>query len=199
VRIEKLHDLLVRLYAHPRRRLTLLVGVDGPPGSGKSSFARALATLDHGLELVEVDQFRPVEGETPAPTRGGHPGDVNPAFDWRRLRGQVLLPLSRDARARYQAYDPARERLGAWREIAVGGVVLVEGAHSCMRQLATFYDFRIWVDSPHDVRRRRLREKGVLDGTVEAPHVSEETARDAHLRVDGSALLDVSLQYARVL
>ena len=38
MRVEKLRDLIARLHARPRRRLTLLVGVDGPAGAGKTAF-----------------------------------------------------------------------------------------------------------------------------------------------------------------
>src|SRR5438445_429130 len=57
VRVEKLDGLVARLHAHPRRRLTLLVGVDGPPGSGKTTLACAVARLDPGIELVRMEEF----------------------------------------------------------------------------------------------------------------------------------------------
>ena len=96
MRVEKLGGLVARLHAHPRRRLTLLVGVDGPPGSGKTTLAAALASLDPGIEQVEMDGFRIVPGET-------SDEEVAPGLDWRRLRNHVLLPLSRDVPGRYQA------------------------------------------------------------------------------------------------
>src|SRR2546429_89522 len=54
VRVEKLRDLIARLHALPRRRLTLLVGVDGPAGAGKTTFTRALTALDPGLDVIQT-------------------------------------------------------------------------------------------------------------------------------------------------
>src|SRR5207237_1144053 len=128
VRVEKLGGLVARLHAHPRRRLTLLVGVDGPPGSGKTTLTRALAGLDPGIERVEMEEFR-------LGAEGSPSDDVAPGLDWRRLRSHVLLPLSRDLAGRYQPWGPESCSLGPWRELPVGGIVMVEGRCALIKQL----------------------------------------------------------------
>jgi uridine kinase len=204
VRVEKLRDLIARLHARPRRRLTLLVGVDGPAGAGKTTFTRALVALDPGLDVIQMDDFGLASAErVPADDER-----VAAELDWRRLRSSVLLPLSRDQPARYQRYDPATDGMAEWRMVPVGGIVIVEGRFACMKALTTFYDFRIWVDSPREVRLRRLdRSNGstpIADGpwlpAEEAYLASQDPAAAAHLRVDGSGAVahDPAREYVRL-
>lgn len=104
------------------------------------------------------------------------------AVDWRRFRTQVLLLLSRDLPG---LVPPARE-------VPVGGIVLVEGQGALIKQLATFYDFRIWVEAPDQVRRARLGGAPTIDPA------GPERAATAQLWIDGSAEVDPRTQYVRL-
>lgn len=200
MRVEKLRDLIARLHALPRRRLTLLVAVDGTAGAGKTTFTRALVALDPGLDVIQMDDFglpAAARDEAPAADR------VAAGIDWRRLRSSVLLPLSRDQPARYQRYDPATDALAEWRMVPVGGIVIVEGRYACVKALATFYDFRIWVDSPRRLRADRLAASGAGVDWLAAEETyvaAQDPAGAAHLRVDGSGTIphDPAREYVRL-
>jgi len=208
VRVEKLRDLVARLHALPRRRLTLLVGVDGPVGSGKTTFTRALMALDPGLDVIQTEDFGQAGPTTGNGEHGGGPGHEL-EVDWRRLRSHVLLPLGRDQPARYQRFDRATAAMAEWRMVPVGGIVIVEGRYACCRPLTAFYDFRIWVDAAPEVRRARWLARpataaGAWDPTrpqVEEAYLpGQDPARAANLRVDGSGAPphDPASEYVRV-
>lgn len=160
--VERLEDLVTRLHHQPRRKLTLLVGVDGPSGSGKTTLTLGLARLDPAITVVAMDDF----AVQPSPDTPG----LAVAVDWRAVRNRVLLPL--------QTNRPGTHRE---EEVGVGGIVIVEGVFSCLRQLRSSYDMRIWVDAPEAVRLARRDPRA-----GEPEYLAEAPGEGADLVVDGS-------------
>lgn len=142
----------------PRRASTLLIGVDGPGGAGKSVFAWALADAMPGTAaIVQMDDcFRPSADRLP-----GDPRDkpIGADFDWQRVCEQVLRPLARGAAARYQRYDWETDRLAEWHTVAPGGIVIVEGVYATRAELAAYYDYTIWIACPRATRLARGIER----------------------------------------
>ncbi|MFF2546111.1 hypothetical protein ACFVUY_26560 [Kitasatospora sp. NPDC058063] len=141
------------------RGTTRIVAIDGTGGSGKTTLAAAVAGHLDGAVIVHVDDFY-----RPMPARERELLDAEQGyhryFDWERLRDQVLIPLRDDRAARYQSYDWASGQLGAWREIASGTVVIVEGVYSARPELAHYYHFTAYVDTPRGVCLQRVRARG---------------------------------------
>ena len=99
--IRPLTELAAAIVERRRNDDVLLVGIDGRGGSGKSTLARSLARLVESSLVIEFDDFY-----RPAATRlGSGDPDIGGNFEWRRLRDQVLIPLSQNNEARYQRYD----------------------------------------------------------------------------------------------
>ena len=137
--------ILEKLSRRRADRLTLLVGVDGCGGSGKSALAAWIARSVEDPAIVHVDDFHvPAGGEAV----GGH-------FDWRRLVQQVLEPLAEGRAARYQVHDWAKGEPGEWKDVPPGGCVVVEGVTAIRREIAGYYDLTVWVECPRDVRLER--------------------------------------------
>jgi uridine kinase len=139
-----------KLRTLPRKQTTLLIGIDGCGGAGKSALAQALAQGDPEVTIVSMDDFfRPSSQARP-------PGSaIGAEYDWPRLRGQVLEPLRRNEPGRYQRYDWGSDALAEWHTVPVGGVVIVEGIYSTRDELRDAYDYTIWVDSPRALRLQR--------------------------------------------
>jgi uridine kinase len=155
-------DLLAHLREVRRRRRTLLVGIDGRGGSGKSTLARQLEGAASDVNVVEFDDFYlPLRAREALALEGRT--EVGRNFDWRRLRKQVLAPLSRDEPATYQRYDWPSDELAEWHSVPVGGIALIEGNYSTRSELFGFYDYTLWIDAPHDLRLERGLRRGGAD------------------------------------
>jgi len=153
------NDFIASLRQLNRRYRTLLVGIDGRGGSGKSTLARQLETAAVDVTVVEFDDFyRPARKRKARAVSGVT--EIGGNFDWRRLREQVLLPLSQDEPATYQRYDWLADELADWHVIPLGGIVVIEGNYSTRQELFDIYDYTAWIDAPHDVRL----ERGLLRG-----------------------------------
>ena len=80
-------------------------------------------------------------------------------FDWQRLRKQVLVPLANNEEGNYQRYDWCSDSLSEWHRVFIGGIVIIEGVYSTRNELADFYDFKIYVDCPSELRLKRGIER----------------------------------------
>lgn len=126
----------------PRKQKTLLIGIDGFGGAGKSTLAQKIMNSFEDSTIVQMDDFY-----------------FKDHFDWQRLKMQVLQPLSENLVSKYQRYNWQTENLAEWNKIEVGGIVIVEGVYSTRSELAGFYDYKIWVETPREVRLQRGIER----------------------------------------
>ena len=140
-----------------RRQSTLIVGIDGVGGAGKSTFARSLkaahGSVSDDATIVRMDDFfRPSSQQR---TRLINDNFVNGGIDWKRLRDQVILPIKENQPGGYQRYDWPSCTLQEWHVVDVGGILIIEGVYANRRELALLYDYRIWIECPRPLRLSR--------------------------------------------
>ena len=173
--------LAARVQAAPARLGgTRLVCVDGPAGSGKTTFGRRLATA-LAAPLLHMDDLyagwtlagaadRLLDGVL-RPQQAGRPGAYH-RYDWTT-----------------GAFDPAPTA------VPVPAVLVVEGCGSCPAAIDPMTTLRVWVEAPAGLRLRRGLERDGealraewLRWQVEeaAAFAAERTRERADLRVDGA-------------
>jgi uridine kinase len=172
----------------PRAGRTRIVAVDGPAGSGKTSFARRLAAA-LGAPLVQMDDLIP-----------GWDGLREGAA---RLMEWVIEPLLRGGVARYQRYDWDRRAYVEWHDVGRPEVLVIEGVSSGSRAPAEHEVLVAWLEAPRPTRMTRGLER---DGQASRPRwerwfaeedelfATEATRQRAHLRVDGAATVPHDLE-----
>ena len=136
-----------------------IVGIDGCGGAGKSRLATevrgALASRGRDISVVQMDDFY-----LPSALRNGTLAlsSIGSAFDWRRLRDEVLAPLTAGQPARFQRYDWPSDALAEWHGVP-HGLVIIEGVYSTRIELEQFYDLTVWVECPRSIRLARGIER----------------------------------------
>jgi uridine kinase len=167
----------------PRLGAVRLVCVDGPAGSGKTTFAgRLAAALGPGTTVLHMDDV--YAGWT-----------LDGAAD--RMTDGVLRPLAEGRPGSYHRYDWAAERFDdVATEVPVPEVLVVEGCGSAPRRADEWTTVRVWVEAPAQVRLARGLAR---DGDHLAEHwhrwqqeeagqfAREDTRARADLRVAGAS------------
>ena len=178
---EAVREAATLVAARPEQ--TVLIGVDGRAGAGKSTIAESIAAAVPGSIVVHVDDFA---------------GPLVPEWDWPRLREQVLLPLLAGRPGRYQRWQWNRDQPAEWHDVPTGRPVIIEGVSSTRREVDAPWALQIWIDAPREVRLARAVER---DGRQMLPHwldvwmpseeayiAREQPQRRVDLIVDGTEL-----------
>lgn len=132
----------------------ILIAIGDFGGSGKTTFAEKLKTALGDAYVVNIDDFILKE-------QAKSVADWEDSFERTRLREQVLGPASAGERIIYQKLEWADDRLGARIEVPNVDYLIVEGISSYHPDIASYYDYKIWVDTPIEVARDRGKARDV--------------------------------------
>lgn len=141
-----------RQYPDPAgERRTIVVGVDGRSGAGKTALAARLVAELGWRVLALEDMYVGWHGLADAPSR---------------LCREVLVPLAGGRPGRYRRYDWHAGRLAEQVTVELGGVLLVEGVGVLAAPCADRFALRLWLEAPTPARRQRALAR---DGGSYAP------------------------------
>lgn len=180
-------DLIARLAAEIRGpahgRRFVLVGVDGPDGAGKTTFADRLTAelrrqprqvvLVHADDFLNLREVRHRRGpESPE-------GFWLDSYDYPALERDVLVPFgpegdgwyrpaATDLRQDVRVHPPARQA-------PVGTVAVVEGLFLHRDELFGRWDYSVFLDVPFAVTARRMNGRDRTPADPEHPRMRRYT------------------------
>jgi uridine kinase len=163
---ESFADLAQRI-----RRGTALVGmsrlvcIDGPAGSGKTTFARRLAT-ELGASLVHMDDLY-----------DGWAGAFDPALP-QQIDAWLLTPWRHGMSGQHPVFDWSAGQYTQWRNVAATPEVIVEGVGAGREGLRVHATETIWIEADSSVRWARLLER---DGEHQRAYLEEFVGREQQL------------------
>lgn len=172
--------------APPRLGNVRMAAVDGPAGSGKTTFAgrltAALRALHVEVATVHTDDL--LEG-------WGRPDKF-----WPLLRAWVVEPLAAGTPARHRVYDWHAGAFGpGWQELGYPEVLLVEGVTAAAKPWRPRLSCSVYVDADPELRLQRgirrdgeaLRAEWLEWRRHEKLHFAKDgTILHANLVVDGT-------------
>lgn len=156
-KINSFEQLLESIQETPRKQSTLLIGIDGCGGSGKSTVAAKIKEKLPNVTVVHMDDFYLPSGQLLDIPSKEKP--VGADVDWKRVLSQVIEPISQNKEGHYQRYDWVSDSLAEWHIVPVGEVVVIEGVYATRKELRDFYDLTIWVNTPRETRLSRGLER----------------------------------------
>lgn len=154
----------------PHTRACPRVAVDGPDGSGKTTFADELATavssLDRPVVRVSLDDFHNLRAVRYRQGRESPEGFWQDSFNYRRFHSDVLEPFAPGGSRRFRpvAHDLATDStLDPEPCTALPGTVLiVDGLFLHRDEIVNAWDLSVFLDVPFSVTAKRM---ALRDGT----------------------------------
>jgi uridine kinase len=138
-----------------KEKQSFLIGIDGHGASGKSRLSKELAKLDTQISLIHFDDFY-----FSIIDKYGHDTYL-PEFDWQRLEREVLIPIQKGENTKYQRYNWELNKLDDWIDVKAGTTILVEGVSSLSSKIRDYFNFKIWIDCPLDIRLERAKKRDI--------------------------------------
>ncbi len=157
-----------------------LICLDGPAGSGKTTWAAGIAELASVATVVHMDDLYP-----------GWSGlsEVDAQLD------DILRPLAEDRPGSYRRYDWAAGEFAERVVIDPAPLLVIEGVGCGASRFADLVTVLAWIEAPEHLRMKR----GIArDGEAFAPHweqwavdeaelfARERTRERADVRIDGA-------------
>ena len=156
---------------------SLIIGVAGDSGSGKSTFTRSISNL-LGKDMVSffsLDDYHTEDRETRK--RTGHI-PLDPKINNLQLAGTHLRELRRGRAVIKPVYNHSTGKFDPPEIFEPKKIVIVEGLHTLYDELRPYLDLKIYVDPSREVKwewkiKRDVGERGYRE---------EDVLREIHLR-----------------
>ncbi len=149
---------------------SLIIGVAGDSGSGKSTFTKSISNL-LGKDMVSffsLDDYHTEDRETRK--RTGHI-PLDPKINNLKLAGEHIRELRKGKTVLKPVYNHKTGKIEGPEVFEPKKIVIVEGLHTLYDEIRKFLDLKIYVDPSRDVKwawkiKRDVEERGYEEKEV---------------------------------
>lgn len=139
------------ILAKPSDKL-ILIAIEGFGGSGKTTIANRLCEALDSAYVINMDGFIVKQKIL-------EPSWETGSFDHNRLEREVLHPATNNQSIQYRELLWESGTLREPKTVPPGKYLIVEGISSYYPNIAHYYDYKIWVDTPIEIARERGRAR----------------------------------------
>ena len=147
-------EALDRISREMEKKQRIVVAIDGPCASGKTTLAGFLADV-FGAGVVHTDDFV-IPHRLKTPERLSIPGGN---MDDGRLIEEVLNPWKTGNDASYRRYDCHDRRYVSAEPLRAGDMLILEGSYALLPSIRRFADVSLFLTVPWEVREERLKRR----------------------------------------
>lgn len=159
--LERLLPILSAVAGKLSSKPQVLLCLDGPCGSGKTTIARQLVQIT-GAACVSMDDFYTPHPQK-TPERLAQPGGN---ADIKRLLSEFLLPWRKHGSGSYRPYLCAEDRFGEPILVPNQPLTILEGSYSLHPSIAALADIRVFLMIDEAEQIERLLGREGADGLV---------------------------------
>lgn len=149
-----------------RAERTLIIGIDGLGGAGKSTISKKIYNLlteeKYNVTLLHIDDFIHPRAVRYNDNYAEWECYYNLQWRYDYLMNEVVNPIrnSADFKGEIELYDKDNDTYFLSRtSIPVGSIVIIEGVFLQRQELKGVFDYMIYIDIPEEVRLERVLER----------------------------------------
>lgn len=155
----ELSTILAYIKDVSKTRGTCFIAIDGRSGTGKSTISQKLASALGEVVTIDQDDFY-VGGDYETWKDWSLAERVERTIDWRRLKQDVLEPLTKKKDASWHPYDWDNDiRSSKPTSVHPAKFVIIEGTYSARPELKDLFDCSLLVEVEEEERKRRLLKR----------------------------------------
>jgi len=148
----------------------LLMAIDGPAGSGKTSLAKQLSSKLTAFAIIHMDDLYNGWDDALTATLTNH------------LREWIIDPLATQQNVRYQQFNWVSNEYGPWVEIKDFDLLILEGVGAAQEAIRQHADLTIWIEVGPQIGLARVLNR---DGAQILPYMLKWQERErAHFLKD---------------
>jgi len=151
-------SLILDYLQKEKNKNPIFIGIDGRAGSGKTTFANKIKTINPSISVISGDDFYE---QIPSSLYKKHSFEYKYKvyFNQSYFIKNILSPISKSKEISYQKYNWEKKSFSECKIFSPTSVVIFEGVFMCSPELINYFDLSIFLEANRDLCLDRLKDR----------------------------------------